>query len=111
MQKKPFRILVSAKIKQVKRETDSYILMMDKGILTCYNPIVCYINNHLNGSRVVDIECIQNEYVCDIVYVQKICLRFYLTQQKVLELSLKDDDYAGPEAACLYTDSGELIVL
>jgi hypothetical protein len=110
--KKSLLDLVGAKVQNFEEVLDYWQLVTDKGTINIYNPakFLTSQGNHIEMKEVAQLNftniIIKNVYL----EIEKI-FRLEFSDEKVLETSLEDKDYYGPEAISIHYNSGETIVI
>ncbi|MHB9010441.1 MAG: hypothetical protein ACYC3E_00410 [Carboxydocellales bacterium] len=104
--------LVNAKISSVEKVYDYWQVCTDKGMINIYNPVKFV--RAKNESIDLEESCIQelvNHSIVNLTFKTLEHIRFELDNEKVLTVSLAEDDYTGPEAVSVHFISGEVMVL
>src|SRR6187402_2390570 len=98
-------LLMNAKLLKVIGENDSPTLNFDKGDLYIVNPFVvgCDSGEQIHFSEIIGC-CVSDSFSSETELVIVFEGRIYL------RVSLRDEDFIGPEAAMYYAKSGEVVV-
>lgn len=100
-----FKLLIDAQLLSVMQKNSAPTLSFDKGTLHILNPFVlgCDSGEQLHFSEIIGCyvsESYSSEDELVIVFEGRIYLR----------VSLRHEDFSGPEAAAYHADSGEIVV-
>ena len=103
--------LVGAAITSFIEIHDYKQMVTDGGIINFYNPMSCC---SLQGDTIDFMkipESLSNPVITKIVVKKNEYLRLEINSEVIIDVSLKDDDYTCPEAASIYFETGEIMVI
>jgi len=108
---KTIQDIVGAEIKSVEEVFDYWQIVTDKGTINMYNPYKFFIPEG-NNSEMMEAKAanLKNAIVTKVIFEKDQHLKLELNHQKVLVISLAEQDYTGPEAISIHYSTGEIII-
>jgi hypothetical protein len=103
--------IVGAKIKEVKEVHDYWQIVTDRGIISIYNACSFQIEGRSFGLNELDKHEIGNNLIIACEIKENEYLRFNVDDRYIIEVSLLDEAYIGPEAVAVNFNSGETMVI
>lgn len=103
--------LRNTSILKVQKVHDYWQIHTDKGRINIYNPATY----HTTLGKSFDLEHIHsddiiNRIIINVFIENERYLCFKLDNESAIIISLADNDYSGPEAFCIYLNTGVIIV-
>jgi hypothetical protein len=109
---KTIQDMVGAKIQTFKKVFDYWQIVSDKGIINIYNPSKYFAlpqENYFEMKEVKERDLV-NAIITNVIFETGKYLKLELNYEKVIETSLIEGDYMGPEAISISYNTGEIIV-
>ena len=101
--------LIGAKIIETIEVYDYKQIVTDMGIISLFNPVKCYM---LQGRALGFAEIVnelENLKITGVFFQQCSFLKFEINNQLIVDISLKDGDYSGPESTVINFFTGEIV--
>ena len=110
MMQKTIQDIVGAKIQSFRDVYDYWQIITDKGTINIYNPFKYHTlqGHHFEIKEVK--EDLVNAIVTNVAFMTRKYLQLELNHEKILETSLAEEAYTGPEAISIQYNTGEIIV-
>ena len=109
--KKSINDIVGSEILEYEKIWDYVQIITDKGTINLYNPVNFYLKN---GEAIEIKEALSNILNCVITNLIILPNKYFgieISNNVVIRVSLEDNDYSGPEAACINFENGGTVVV
>jgi len=103
--------LINEKITGIQKIHDYWILITDECGINIYNTVKFFFHNDYCELPNLQLNSVLDHVIVGVSYKEADYLNIELENKSCINISLKEKDYIGPEAASIHFSTGETLVI